>query len=547
MKVAFMNDDVNANASDAYVHALLKSDNFYKTLFRKLPVALYTCDKDGYITFFNEAAVELWGREPVPGKDLWCGSWKIYRLDGTPLPLEECPMAIALKEGRAVLGEEIIVYRPDGSRRYVQPFPQPVFDQEGRLTGAINMLRDFTENKLVEEKMAHLAAIVESSDDAIISKTLEGIITSWNKAAERIFGYTAGEAIGQSITMLIPPERLQEEPKIIEQLKKGERVDHFETKRITKDKKILDISLTISPIKDSKGRVIGASKIARDITAQRTAERLIKESEERFKEELEKEVAQRTAELIQINEELERSNHELEQYAYIASHDLQEPLRKIQTFAELLKTNIHDAEAVEAYYDKINASARRMATLIKDVLNYSKISKSDKALMNVDLNQIMQDVRNDFELLIEQKEAIIEVGALPVVKGDAQQLRQLFGNLVSNSLKFCEQQPRIQVRSAIINQSTSINEPTREINGNKHTPDRYAEIVFNDNGIGFEQKYADQVFVVFKRLNNRQLYSGTGIGLAVCKRIVEKHGGTINVSSTPGKGTAFTIVLPVAV
>lgn len=402
----------------------------------------------------------------------------------------------------------------------------------------VNMLKGIADHRLVEERMAHLAAIVDSSDDAIISKTLEGIITSWNDAAERIFGYTAAEAIGQSITLLIPPNRLQEEPLIVERIRRGERVDHFETKRITKDRRLLDISLTISPIKDSNGRVIGASKIARDITVQKEAERLLRETEERFREKLERTVEERTRELVQINEELERSNQELEQYAYIASHDLQEPLRKIQNFAELLKMNVHDAEAVEAYYGKINDTARRMSGLIKDVLNYSRLSKSGMAFGPVDLNGVWQDVISDFELLIEQKKAVIETDPLPVIEGDASQLRQLFGNLVSNSLKFSEQVPHIQVRSTIIKV------PVQAIMGN-HASGSFAEIIFTDNGIGFEQKYADQIFVAFKRLNNRQSYTGTGIGLALCKKIVERHGGFISASSKPGKGATFTILLPV--
>lgn len=538
MKAALMNDEINI--SQIYTNALLQGDNFYKSLFSKLPIALYTCDKDGYIIFFNEAAVELWGRAPVPGQELWCGSWKIYRPDGTPLPLDECPMAIALKEGRAVNGQEILIRRPDGSIRHIMPSPQPVFDEAGKLAGAVSMLSDITDRRMVEERMAHLAAIVDSSDDAIISKTLEGVITSWNAAAERIFGYNASEAIGRPITMLIPPDRPEEEPKIVERLKRGERVDHFETKRITKNGKILDVSLTISPVKSSDGRVIGASKILRDITLQREAERIIREGEQMFKVQLERLVEARTIELVRMNEELERSNHELEQYAYIASHDLQEPLRKIQTFAELLKMNVHEAAAVEAYYGKINISAKRMSSLIKDVLNYSRLSKSDNVFGLADLNQVLQDVKSDFELLIEQKKAIITINPLPMIKGDVQQLRQLFCNLLSNSLKFSDHQPCIDIQSSILDIPVGSNDAPG------HTPEQYAQIVFKDNGIGFEQKYADQVFVVFKRLNNRQLYSGTGIGLALCKKIVERHGGTISASSEPGKGTAFTILLPVA-
>jgi PAS domain S-box-containing protein len=369
--------------------------------------------------------------------------------------------------------------------------------------------------------MAHLAAIVESSDDAIISKTLDGIITSWNSGAERVFGYPAAEAIGQPITILIPPDRLQEEPAIVERLKRGERVDHFETKRVTRDGRLLDISLTISPVKGADGTIVGASKVARDITMQKRAEKIIRESEVKFRNELERLVAERTA-------ELKKSNAELEQYAYIASHDLQEPLRKIQNFTELLKDNLHDEQAAARYYEKINTTAQRMSVLIKDVLNYSRLSQVDTLQETVDLNQVLQDIKTDFELTITQKKAVITADPLPVIKGDGQQLRQLFGNLISNSLKFTDREPAIRITSQLVN-----------------GPSPYVQIVFKDNGIGFDQQYAEQVFIAFKRLNNRQLYSGTGIGLALCKKIVERHGGTIRAESKPGEGTVFTITLPV--
>ncbi len=263
---------------------LLDRDANYQQLIGGLPVALYTCDIEGRVILYNKAAVELWGREPEIGKDMWCGSWKIYEPDGiTQMALDKCPMAITLKEGRAVKGVEIIIECPDGTKKYVQPNPVPMFDTYGKMTGAVNMLVDITENKIVEQKLASLAAIVESSDDAIIGKTLDGIVTSWNKAAEKVFGYTANEMIGQAITNIIPPDRLNEEPKLIERLKKGESVDHFDTKRKTKDGKLIDISLTISPIKDKHGKVIGASKISRDITIQKRLNETLRESEERLR------------------------------------------------------------------------------------------------------------------------------------------------------------------------------------------------------------------------------------------------------------------------
>ncbi len=260
------------------------NDFYYQQLLEGLPAAFYTCDANGHILLFNKAAVELWGREPEIGKDMWCGSWKIYQPDGiTPLPPDQCPMAIALKEGRSVIGEEIVIERPDGLRRHVQPNPVPIFDSQGNVTGAVNMLVDITDRIISEQKASTLAAIVESSSDAIISKTLNGIVTSWNKTAEKLFGYKADEMIGQPITRLIPPDRLNEETSILERLKKGEVVDHFETKRVTKNKEVRDISLTISPIKDSKGRIVGASKIARDITEKKETEQNLQKSEERLR------------------------------------------------------------------------------------------------------------------------------------------------------------------------------------------------------------------------------------------------------------------------
>ncbi len=241
-------------------------------LYNELPVAVYTCDSLGYITSYNIAAEKLWGRKPEIGKDLWCGSWKIYYLNGKPMPLHLCPMARTLKEGVAIEGEEIIVERPDGTRVKVKPCPAPVFNEAGILTGAINTLIDVTRLTEGEEKQAMLAAIVNSSDDTIISKTLDGIITSWNPAAERMFGFTANEAVGKHISLIIPPSRIKEEEFIIGQITKGNKLDHFETIRVAKDGHEIPISITVSPIIGSRGKVIGASKIARDITERKKAE-----------------------------------------------------------------------------------------------------------------------------------------------------------------------------------------------------------------------------------------------------------------------------------
>ena len=266
---------------------LLQGDDFFRALVDALPAAVYTTDAAGRITYFNEAAATLWGCRPELGKSEWCGSWRIFWPDGRPLPHDQCPMAIALKENRPVRGQDAIAERPDGTRVPFLPYPTPIYDGAGKLIGAVNMLIDLTEWKRAEGAMQRLAAIVELSDDAIISKDLNGIITSWNKGAELIFGYLAEEVIGKSIKILIPADHQDEEDTIIGRIRAGQRVEHYETVRQRKYGGLVDISLTVSPIKDAQGVVVGASKIARNISERKRNEEqialLAREAEHRVK------------------------------------------------------------------------------------------------------------------------------------------------------------------------------------------------------------------------------------------------------------------------
>ena len=243
-------------------------------LLDALPVAVYTTDAEGRITYYNEAAVELWGHRPQLGTSQSCGCWKIYWPDGRPLPQDQCPMALTLEKGRPIRGVEAIAERPDGTRVNFLPFPTPLRDASGRVTGAVNLLMDITGRHANEVHAARLAAIVATSDDAIVSKTLEGRVTSWNAAATRLFGYTPEEMIGESITRIIPPELQDEEGRILAQLRRGEHIDHYETVRAAKDGRRIDVSLCVSPLRDKSGHVIGASKIARNITERKQAEML---------------------------------------------------------------------------------------------------------------------------------------------------------------------------------------------------------------------------------------------------------------------------------
>jgi PAS domain S-box-containing protein len=268
--------------------ALFRGESYFRQVLDLLPAAVYITNASGLITYYNEAAAALWGHHPQLGVSEWCGSWKLYWPDGRPLPHDQCPMAQALRKKRPIRGMEAVAERPDGIRVPFIPYPTPLYDASGELIGAVNMLVDITDRKRAEQSAQQLAAVVEFSDDAIITKDLDGVITSWNRGAERLFGYKTEEAVGRPITtILIPLDRLDEEREILGRLRRGERVDHFETVRRCKDGSLLDISLTVSPLKDAAGKIVGASKIARDITERRRAQErqqlLINEIQHRIK------------------------------------------------------------------------------------------------------------------------------------------------------------------------------------------------------------------------------------------------------------------------
>jgi len=468
-----------------------------------LPVALYITDSEGCLTYFNAAATKLSGRTPRLGVDHWCVTWKIFLADGTPLPHDQCPMAVALKGGEIVEGIECLAERPDGSRFWFTPYPAVLRDAEGSITGGINLLVDITSRKLAQSRAEQagllLGAIVDSSDDAIISKDLNGTITSWNKSAERLFGYTAEEIIGQSVTRLIPADRLDEEPRIIERLKAGERVDHFETVRRRKDGTLLDISLTISPVRDANGRIIGASKIARDITQRQRAEA-----------------------------EIRRANRDLEQFAFSASHDLQEPLRSVKIYSELLTQRFSsklDGQALE-FLRYLRAGAARMELLVSDLLAYTQVSKREDGPEFVDANAALKLVLEGMASSISESGARITSDPLPEVPMHGAQLQQLFQNLIGNAIKYRSPNcaPVIHVAA--------------ERQGSGWT------FTVTDNGIGIAPEYKEKVFGLFKRLHTNEEYSGTGIGLAICQRIVDQHNGRIWVESEPGRGSAFRFTIP---
>jgi PAS domain S-box-containing protein len=612
-------------AQDISLSVLYGSSEDWRGVLDMIPVAIYITDAEGRLTYFNAAAERLSGRKPELGVDQWCITWKLFLPDGTPLPHDQCPVAMALKGGEVASGMECIAERPDGSRFWFVPHPRVMRDEEGRISGAINTLVDITPRKSAEsqEQQAEqlLGAIVDSSDDAIISKNLDGIITSWNKSAERLFGYTAEEIVGKRVTMLMPPDRLNEEPEIISRLKRGERVDHFETIRRKKDGTLLDISLTISPVRDAQGYIIGASKIARDTTEikkaarnsrllgaivdssddaiisknldgiitswNKSAERLFGYTAEeiigkpvtiliphdRLNEEPEiisrlkrgervdhfetirrtkdgilldisltispvrdaqglivgaSKIARDITEKKRIEAEIRRANADLEQFAFSASHDLQEPLRNVKIYSDLLTRRYRDkfdGEALE-FLGYLQTGATRMETLVKDLLAYTQISRFEPGQETTDANEVLALTKENLTNAIRESNASVTSDPLPSVQMHFSHLQQVLQNLIGNAIKYRspERKPVIHI--------------TAERSGH--------EFIFGvrDNGIGIAPQYKETIFGIFKRLHTSNEYSGSGIGLAICQRVVEQYKGRIWVESEPGRGSTFRFTIP---
>ena len=358
----------------------------------------------------------------------------------------------------------------------------------------------------------------EVQDYAIILLDKDGTILNWNKGAQKIKGYKDEDIIGKNFSVFyLEDDRRNKLPEeLIHQAEREGRAMH-EGWRKRKDGSKFWGSIVITALHDRDGNIIGFSKVTRDLTERKLAEDTMR----------------------QHAAELEMKNKQLEQFAYIASHDLQEPLRKIQTFVQVLEKKLGEPEARQKYFNKINSSAKRMTDLIQSVLNYSRLSQNEDDLIPTDLNMILENVKADYELQIEEKNAIIKSDSLPVVKGEPLQLHQLFANLIGNSLKFSKTDPRITISSRTL-QPHEI----QKINPSLDNTRRYVQLSFQDNGIGFEQQYAEKIFTIFQRLNSREEYSGTGIGLALCKRIVDHHHGHIEAVSALGQGATFLVYLP---
>jgi PAS domain S-box-containing protein len=498
--------------------ALQISEAKYRELIEGLPAALYTCDAQGRIQLYNQAAVALWGREPEIGKDQWCGSWKMYRADGSLLPLDECPMAVTLREGRAVHGEEILIERPDGTKRYVLPHPHPVFDASGAVAGAVNMLIDITDRKEAERAMAQMAAIVTSSEDAIVGKNLNGIVTSWNRAAERLFGYSADEMIGSPVTRLIPPERQHEERRILEQVARGVPIEPYETIRRRKDGTEFHVSLTVSPVFSAQGRVIGASKIARDITQQKRVEEALRDRD--------RALTIANDELTQQAAALADANNELQSFSYSVSHDLRAPLRTIDAYVRIVEEDHapHLNAEAQRCLGIVKKAAVQAGELIDDLLEFARLGRIGMDIRAVKMAELAREGAKDLRLMQEDRMIDLTIGDLPPCQGDWRLLKLVWANLLSNAFKFTRYRTAAQI----------------EIGWLPDERQADASVYYvKDNGVGFDMKYVHKLFGVFQRLHLKDEFDGTGVGLAMVQRIVHRHGGRVWAEGKIDGGATF--------
>jgi PAS domain S-box-containing protein len=548
---------------------------------------------------------------------------------------------------------------------WIRSIGKVIFDKDGKPQRVIGIMQDITGQKAAEEKLQYLATLTQNIADAVIGTDLQQLITNWNKGAEELYGWKKEEIMGKNVDDVLHTSFLSDSDR--------KAMDHEfntaghwdgEVHQKHKDGHILTIMVSVARMLDAKGVHIGAVAVNKDVTTQRKAAQLLKESETRFRvltntipqivwvssaeghmeylnEQwynitgqsvsealenriemmhpgdvqvmsekwqkalidgksffaeyrlrnkitgnyrwffcniqpliddagkvvkwigassdiqhfkdisvvLEQQVHERTLELEQLNktlqdkaEELRRSNDDLQQFAHVASHDLKEPLRKIKTYGSRLVDEFGDILPAKArsYLDKMESAATRMNSMIDGVLGYSMLGATEQVVEKVDLNELLENIQSDLEILIQQKQAVIEYESLPEIEGSPILLYQLFYNLINNSLKFSVAgvPPRINISYVDYNVAqVKSNTPLKP-------GIQYKCITVADNGIGFDQAYAEKIFRTFTRLNAKDKYEGTGLGLSLCKKIVQRHSGTIEASSKLNEGAMFTIILP---
>lgn len=514
-------------------------EKYHKMISEIADYSIILLGTDGKILDWNKGAEKLNGytSEEIIGRNFR----RFYPKEEKDAKVPEKMLEEATQNGH--ISHESWRVKKDGSRFWASITITCLKGHDGSLMGFTKVTRDLTERKRHEDRLNNILEelrqknealklseqryhkmIEEVEDYAIIVIDNDGKIQNWNAGAQHIKGYTGAEIIGKSFKIFYPREDVENNlpERLLDHARKYGKTNH-EGWRVRKDGSKFWGNVVITALHDDNGNILGFSKVTRDLTERKAAEDALKST---------------AAQLDLKNKALERLNEELSSFAYVASHDLKEPLRKIVITAErMLQTEALTNEVTESFA-KIKYDARRMQNLMQDLLTYSQVSNENQ-LEKTDLNEILENVKNDLEASIREKNGKILSDKLPSIDGIPFQLHQLFLNLISNSLKFSkkDEPPVIRIQSRIIEAG---NIPTELLSGNI----KYHQITVSDNGIGFEQKYASKIFEVFERLHSKHSFTGTGVGLAIVKKVVENHNGIIIAESQPDAGATFQLYLP---
>jgi PAS domain S-box-containing protein len=479
-------------------------------------------DLDGVVQSWNDAAERIFGytAEEMVGRS-------ITTIIPPDRRHEEQDFLQRLRRGERIDHFRTVRQRKDGRLIPVSVTISPVHDADGRVVAASKTVRDLS---AASELEGYFRAIVESSDDAIVSKDLNGIVRSWNPGAERIFGYTAAEMVGRPIEVLFPPDRKDEEPKILERLRRGERVDHFETVRVRKDGTHIDVSVTISPVRSPTGEIIGASKVARDVTAYK---QLLRQREELLESER------------HARREAERQSRVKDEFLATLSHELRTPLNAILGWAQVLRQRAGGASAGGADADLcaemveglevIERNTRVQTQLIDDLLDMSRITAGKLRLdvQQVDLADVVKAAVASVRHAADGKSIRLQVVLDPLagpVRGDPGRLQQCVWNLLANAVKFTPKGGKVQVSLERVNS--------------------HLELCVADDGEGIKPELLPHLFERFRQgdASTTRRHGGLGLGLSIVKHLVELHGGTVRAKSPgPGRGSTFCVDLPLMV
>lgn len=490
----------------------------FRVTLRSIGDAVITTDTQGRVTYVNEVAQSLtgWSAQDALGQPLE----RVFHIvnEVTRRPVEN-PATRALREGIVVgLANHTVLLKKDGSECPIDDSAAPIQDEQGHVSGCVLIFRDVTVQRLIERDKATqlhtarlLASIVETSNDAIISKSLDGTIQSWNAAAERLFGFTAEDAIGRHISLVIPPERLVEEERIIASLRAGQRIEHFETERVRSDGQRIFVSLTISPLKDDAGQVIGASKIVRDVTERKRLEDNLR--------------------VLAAN--LSENDRRKNEFLATLAHELRNPLAPMSNMLELVKRSDGDREILKRAYETIERQLGQMVRLVDDLLDWNRITHDRLELRRseVELSSVIQQAVEVARPLIDAAghKLIVELPDEPIhLDADRTRLAQVFGNLLNNSSKYTRSGGSIWVTAKSV--------------------DHEVVVTVKDNGAGIPPDKLNSIFDMFMQVDRTadRSQGGLGIGLTLVKRLVEMHGGTIEPRSEgEGMGSEFIVRLPV--